>query len=263
MAIYSDIAICLRRIDFSEHSQILTLLTGQHGTVRLIAKGLKRSTRKRTTVGVDLLELGRVIWSAGPTSGQERLCVLREWQQQEIFLNVRQELAAIVAAEYAAEALSALLPEMDPYPELFDVLCKFLAHIGPGKGNLAALVRLMWLALYHTGHLPQWQQCGVCGRTSAKVTFFSPSAGGAVCRGCAPHVKDCMRLDSTLGIALKIGRPQRAAQAAFPLLDSYIASVIGRALRSRLAVQWAMLKAAQPANLGRQAAPSRSPADAS
>jgi len=261
MAIYSDIAICLRRIDFSEHSQVLTLLTRQHGTVRVIAKGLKRSTRRRIAVGVDLLELGRVVWSSGPATGQERLCVLREWRQQEIFPNLRQELAAIVAAEYAAELLTALLPETDPYPELFDVLCKFLGHVGPDKPNLAALVRLMWLALHHTGHLPQSQRCGVCGKVpDQKMTFFSPSVGGAVCRDCAPHTSDRQRLDPALVAALKIGRPERVAEAGFRLLDGYIAWLIGRPLRGRSAAHWALLNRLRPAGGSQRVAPPQPPA---
>ena len=59
MAIFTDNAVCLRKLDYSETSQVLTLFTAGHGLVRVIAKGQKRSTKTKVGVGVDLLEWGR------------------------------------------------------------------------------------------------------------------------------------------------------------------------------------------------------------
>ncbi len=61
MALISDRAIVLRRLDYSETSQILALFTREYGQVRVIAKGIKRSTRSRFAVGIDLLEVGQVV----------------------------------------------------------------------------------------------------------------------------------------------------------------------------------------------------------
>ncbi|MCH7814056.1 MAG: recombination protein O N-terminal domain-containing protein, partial [Planctomycetes bacterium] len=46
MSFISERAVVLRRVDYSETSQVLVLLTRGHGKVRAIAKGIKRSTRK-------------------------------------------------------------------------------------------------------------------------------------------------------------------------------------------------------------------------
>jgi DNA repair protein RecO (recombination protein O) len=236
MAIYTDTAICLRHHDYSEHSQVLSLLTRQHGLVRLIAKGLKRTTKTRVTVGVDLLEMGTVTWSAGPAASEGRLSTLREWRQQESFLQIRKDLSAIVTGQYAAELLLSLLPESDPYPELFEVLGKFLGHIGPGKDNLAALVRLMWLTLHHTGHLPQWERCGVCSGPIGEGASFGLNVGGAVCSGCASRTPQRVRVDPPLSAALQISRPERVPGKAFLLLDAYVTHLTGRPLRTHEAI---------------------------
>ena len=260
MAIYSDTAVCLRHHDYSETSQVLTLLAREHGIVRLIAKGLKRSTRTRVTVGVDLLEMGSVVWSAGPAASEGRLSTLREWRQREVFPNIRKDLSAIVAGQYACELLLSLLPENDPYPELFDVLGKFLGHIGPGKDNLAALVRLMWLVLHYTGHLPQWQRCGACGGAVEEGASFGLNVGGAVCRNCASRVLQRIRVDPPLAAALRIGRPERVPAKGFLLLDAYVVHLAGRSLRTHDAVRNTFFKrpAAPPAQSA-PAAPANEP----
>lgn len=244
MAIFHDIAVCLRKLDYSETSQVLTLFTPGHGLVRAIAKGQKRSTKTKVAVGVDLLEMGQAVWSAGPAAGEGRLSTLREWRQQDIFPNIRRDLGAVVAAQYAAELIATSLPEADPQPELFEVLCKFLAHIGAGKPNLASLVRLMWLVLHYSGHLPQWQRCGVCGRgvQAGQAAFFGLNTGGLICTECCGRVGQRLRVEAPLSAALQAGRPERVAGPGFALLDAYVAHLAGRPLRCSEAVRWAMSK---------------------
>lgn len=257
MAIFSGTAICLRHHDYSEHSQVLTLFARDHGAVRLIAKGLKRSTKTRVTVGVDLLEMGRATWSAGPAASEGRLSTLREWRQQESFPNIRKDLSAIVAGQYAAELLLSLMPESDPYPELFDVLVKFLGHIGSRKDNLAALVRLMWLALHYSGHLPQWQRCGVCGGPVGEGAWFGLNIGGAVCRNCANRTSQRIRVEAPLAAALSIGRPERVPGKGFLLLDAYVVNLVGRPLRTHEAVRATFFRKS-PSLIPPQAEPAQS-----
>ncbi len=244
MAIFTDVAVCLRRHDYSETSQVLTLFTAAHGLVRLIAKGQKRSTKTRVAVGVDLLELGQVVWSAGPAASEGRLSTLREWRQQEIFPNVRQDLAAVTVAQYAAELIVMSLPEADPHPELFEVICKFLAHIGPGRPNVGSLVRLMWLVLQYSGHQPQWERCGICGRPAqaGQPGFFGLNTGGLVCTECAPKAGQRLKVDPALSAALQAGRPERISGRGFVLLDAYMAHLAGRPLRTSEAVRRTLVR---------------------
>ncbi len=248
MAIFTDTAVCLRRLDYSETSQVLTLFTARHGLVRVIAKGQKRSTRTKVGVGVDLLERGHVVWSAGPAAVEGRLSTLREWRQLDIFPGVRQDLGAVTAAQYAAELIVSLVPEADPYPDLFEVFCKFLEHIGPGKPNLASLVRLMWLVLHYSGHLPQWEGCGLCGRSvePAKPAFFGLNTGGFICAKCAGRVAQRLRVTGPLSAALQAGRPERVPGPGFALLEAYVTHLAGHPLRCNEAVRRALLRPAAP-----------------
>ncbi len=128
MALVSDRAIVLRRLDYSETSQILALFTREHGQVRVIAKGIKRSTRSRFAVGIDLLELGHVTWSARADRPQN-LAILTEWKQVDAFVGLREQLERLHAAQYAAEITAELTIDRDPHPTLFDHLQLFLGKL--------------------------------------------------------------------------------------------------------------------------------------
>ena len=141
MSLISDKAIVLRRLDYSETSQILALFTREHGQVRVIAKGIKRSTRSRFAVGIDLLELGHVVWSAREDRPQN-LGILTEWKQVNAFVGLRERLERLHAAQYAAEITTELTTDQDPHPTLFDHLKLFLEKLSavssqPSAGSRA------------------------------------------------------------------------------------------------------------------------------
>ncbi|MCH7602254.1 MAG: recombination protein O N-terminal domain-containing protein, partial [Planctomycetes bacterium] len=60
MPTISDYAICIRRWDFSETSQTVSLFTRESGIIRGLAKGAKRE-KGNFSGGFDLLTLGQVV----------------------------------------------------------------------------------------------------------------------------------------------------------------------------------------------------------
>ena len=118
MSQIKDHAVTLRRLDFSESSQVLVFFTLEHGKQRLIAKGIKRGTRTRFATGIDLLEQGRVVFSR-PEGGAERLGTLIEWHQEDVFPSLRRDLRWMYGAQYAAEAIDATTEENDPAGRLY------------------------------------------------------------------------------------------------------------------------------------------------
>ncbi len=60
MPLVSDRCICLRKLDYSETSQILMLMSRDYGIIRVIAKGAHRKTKagaSRFDGGIDLLDV--------------------------------------------------------------------------------------------------------------------------------------------------------------------------------------------------------------
>ncbi len=227
MALISDRAIVLRRLDYSETSQILALFAREHGQVRVIAKGIKRSTRLRFAAGIDLLELGHVVWSARVDRPQN-LAILTEWKQVDAFVGIRERLERLYAAQYAAEITAELTVDQDPHPTLFDQLRLFLEKLSvvgcqssvlspqssalspESSRTLADLCEFQRSLLIEIGLMPQGENCVGCRSAikpdGAEDVYFTSHEGGLLCRDCeASYVEK--RLVSPGAIRVLSGGP--------------------------------------------------------
>lgn len=245
MPVLSDQAIVLRLSDYSETSQIATLFSAHHGQLRLIAKGARRSTRARVATGLDLLEYGEVGFLS--PRGEAGLGTLTEWVQRDAFLNLRSSLLALYAGLYAAERVTVLMQELDPHPGLFASLLELLSTLsaspavaaagrpGPREASAAhvgpVIVRFQQALLEASGLLPELEVCVSCGRrpTRRAEVFFSPPAGGLVCRDCEMHHPQRRRVPAEM---LAPGAREALPLAWFELLEEHLTYHAGRPARS-------------------------------
>jgi DNA repair protein RecO (recombination protein O) len=198
MPLVSDRCICLRTFEFSETSQILTLLARSHGIVRVIAKGAHRRTKagsSRFDGGVDLLDAGSALFT---DDSRKELATLAEWKLQEGHLELRREIRSLHLAMYAAELASMLFEEHDPHPDLFDRLTNVIPELATARRE-EAFLSLQIEMLREAGYLPEFGQCASCGQpTDDREADFSPSASGLVCRDCRSAHPDRLSLDPRL-----------------------------------------------------------------
>lgn len=230
MAAIHDQAIVLRRLDYSETSQVLFFLTRLHGPRRLLAKGIKRGTKKRFATGIDLLERGEVLFSAR-SSSDSSLGALMEWRQLDAYLGLRGNLQRLYAAQYAAEITSGVLQEFDPHPETFDALAGLLEALASGTEPLPAVVDYQRALLTSIGLWPDLNRCVVCGRTAppGRAAYFSANQGGLICRTCEPGHAERQMIKGPILEALRTGGYSgETAGAAFDLLDHTLAHTRGR-----------------------------------
>lgn len=232
MSLLKDTAIVLRRLDYSETSQVLAVFTRDHGQARLIAKGIKRGTKTRVAVGLDLLELGHLLFSSNPAKA-DALGILAEWRQIESFPHLRIDLAKLYAAQYAAEVTSQLTEPNDPHPGVFNGLVDLLRALKVHP-PLNALVRFLILLLHEIGLKPEWARCVNCGRSVAgdHVIYFSSRQGGAICRDCEPSMVEKRRVTAAVlaGLEGEVADAKIAPQA-FDLLDYHLRETMGRPAR--------------------------------
>jgi len=200
MPLEHDRCICLRKVEYSETSQILTLFARRHGRVQLIAKGAHRRTKAGASKfdgGVDLLDLGEAVFSHAP---ERDLCPLTEWHLVEGHLDLRRDLRPMRLALYAAELVNLLIEEHDPHVELFDRLEQMLRELGSPRVEEAFFAFELDL-LREAGYLPELAGCVECGATqfdAREPLFFSPHRGGVVCRNCEGLSPDRIEVDPRL-----------------------------------------------------------------
>jgi len=199
MPLIRDRCICLRLTEYSETSQIVTLLSRQVGLVRAIAKGAHRKTKAGASKfdgGMDYLEVGEAVFIHDPA---KEMSTLTEWTLREGHLPLRADLRGIYLAMYAGELVDRLLEAGDPHPDLFDRLEATLPELATGRREQAFLAFELEL-LRELGYLAELDQCVECGRPAGEgaVAYFSPKLGGAVCRNCEQAVPDRNSIDARL-----------------------------------------------------------------
>ena len=232
MSLISDQGIVLRSLDYSETSQVLVMLTRQHGKVRAIAKGIKRSTKTRHAAAIDLLDVGDLVLSAR-TAGQQELAILTEWKQYRSLAGLRQSLSRLYAAQYAAEVTAGLTADWDPHPELYEALLRLLGALCEVDMTLPALLSFVSELLVAVGSGPQFEVCVACRRRVAlnQPIHFSSFEGGLLCRDCEAAFVEKRQVPRGALAVLQGRRPgdPAAYRAALDLLNYHVSHLIGRA----------------------------------
>ena len=231
MPLIRDRAIVLKRLDFRESSQVIAVLTREHGMVRLIAKGSRRSTKKRFNPGIDLLESGELVLSVRHVR-QEALANLTEWKQGRAFLGLRDRLERLNAALYAADAVARLTEDWDPHPGLFDALFETLEALSGSDCALRPITAFQRALLNEVGLSPCLDACVGCGGAlgASPDIYFTSFEGGLICRDCEPARVE-KRLVTCRLENLQTGVYPTDADlfGAFDLFDYHLSHLIGRA----------------------------------
>jgi DNA repair protein RecO (recombination protein O) len=184
---YRTEAIVLRRADFGEADRLLTVFTPQRGKLKLIAKGARKPTSRKSG-HVELFSLGQFFVAVG-----RELDIVTQAETIEPFLPLREELLRTTYAYYIAELTDAFTAERDENRPLFELLKDgfgWLCTAGDGPDDLAMSLALV--ARYYELHLlalvgfqPQLFVCAGCKESLEPVTnYFSAAQGSVFCQNC-------------------------------------------------------------------------------
>lgn len=178
-----DEAIVLRTQDLGEADRIVTLLSANHGLLRAVGRGVRKTTSR---IGARLEPFGMVDVLIRPGRG-----ALHNVEQVETLAPYGRSIAADYArfttANLMVETLERLSEEAwatDRYYRLTVGALHALAFARhePGLVLDSYLLRLLGLA----GWAASCWDCATCG-AAGPHQFFNPAAGGAVCGECKPH----------------------------------------------------------------------------
>jgi DNA repair protein RecO (recombination protein O) len=239
-----DAAICVRKADYSETSQVVAFLTRAGGLVRLIAKGAKR-TKGPSLGAIDLLSEGDLVYIAG----RDGLGTLAEFSESVSRAKLRTDAGRLNAALYMVELAGEMLAEADPHPEVFDLLHNGLLRLAePDAPAPAVMAWFQWRLLRHVGLLGDLRDCVGCGEPAVAAAeaaggsvHFSSSQGGLLCPACESAARDryCMDSSAVAGLAIlaaaaagkSVRMGDREAGAANRLLAYHAQQQLGKKLR--------------------------------
>lgn len=225
-------AICLRKIDFSETSQVLHFLTREGGKIACIAKGAKRR-RGSFPAPFDLLgiyDLVRLEKRPGT------LDVVTQAERIRTFPRLAADFGRFAAASYAAEFVDAFAPEGMPVEALYDRLVEMLDRLDGGTPVPDALFSFESRALRALGYFPRVRECGVCRREVRRPdAYFAPRDGGAVCAECRPRHEPWFPVRrATLESIARFGEGDMPREPLKPSLATELRQVLDACIRQHL-----------------------------
>lgn len=203
-----DTAVCLRAVNYSETSQVVTLLTRDNGKISAMAKGSRRP-KSAFDGAIEVFSFGQVMFMEAVVHDQ--LCTLTEFVQMPRFWLLRANLSAMNAGLFAVELTECFCQPHCPQPELFDVLCDGLERLQKSADQTAVLIGLVeyQLALLsQAGIMPRLNVCANCGSAVQGLRgelYFSSAANGLLCGGCEQSFSEKRRISTSCAAVLMGG----------------------------------------------------------
>ncbi len=179
MALYRDAAIVLRAQKLGEADRIVTMLTRQHGKVRAVAKGVRR-TRSRFGARLEPCMIVDVMLYEGRS--------LDTVTQAETLAPygdpIARDYVSYTAASAMLETAERLTEEREPAMQQFLLLAGGLSSLAGGDHE-AGLVLDSYLlrSLAVAGWAPSFHDCARCGAPGPQRAF-NLASGGTVCPSC-------------------------------------------------------------------------------
>lgn len=191
MPLYRDEGVVLRTMRLGEADRIVTLATPEHGKVRAVAKGVRRTKSRIGSRLEPLSHVSLLCWQ-----GRE-LDIVTQVEVLTSFRPLREELDRMAPAMTMLEVVDQVAVERHPMPEVFSLLVGALRTLATSSSALV-LAGFCWRMLVVEGVGPVVDACAACGGPDPLVAF-DPSRGGFLCRSCrrgqavAPGVVELVR----------------------------------------------------------------------
>ncbi len=176
MPTYRDEGVVLRTWRLGEADRILSIATLEHGKVRAVAKGVRRT---KSRIGARLEPLSHV--SLLCWRGRE-LDVVNQVEVLDHFRAVRSGLDKMAAAMTMVEIVDHVAHEEHATPQLFHLLVGALRTL-ESSGSPLVLAGFCWKLLGIEGVGPVIDRCARC-ESSGPLVAFEADDGGLLCSTC-------------------------------------------------------------------------------
>ena len=210
MATYRDEGVVLRTMRLGEADRIVTLATPEHGKVRAVAKGIRKTKSRLGGRLEPLTHVTMICWR-----GRE-LDVVNQVEAIEHFKAIRGDLERVPVAMTMLEVVDQVALERHPMPEMFRMLVGALRTLEE-RPSPALLGSFLWKLLVMEGVGPSLDQCAVCG-LEGELVAFDAGEGGFLCRSCrrgqAVGAETVSLIRQVLGGGLRAALNQPPSRAA-------------------------------------------------
>jgi len=194
MANYKTQAINLKSYNLGEADRIMVMYSRDHGIIRCVAKGAKKTTSK---LGgrMEMLTSNKLLLAKG-----KKLDVICQAELVDSFKGLRKNVAKLTYAIYCSELINTFgLEEDTNSSKIYDLFFESLKNISLASNineALWATIRFKLVFMNLLGYAVELNRCVKCNKLIQKDGFtFSPEAGGVVCRNCSSNLKEAYEIN--------------------------------------------------------------------
>ena len=177
MALRHDQGIVLRSYPFGEADRVVVLLSPNHGKIRTVAKGVRKTKSRFGGRLEPFTHVDLVLYEGRNLDTITQVAVL------EPFPRLRASLDAVIAAGTMVEASDAVAQEDESSIRLFLLLQRGLKALEAGATSQDLITSFLLKLADVVGVAPSLRQCASCGRFD-DLHRFSFGGGGVVCDRC-------------------------------------------------------------------------------
>lgn len=237
-------ALILRHQRWGEADRLLTIFTREHGKLRIVAKGARKTTSRkaghlepfmRSTLQ---LAQGRDLW------------IVTQAETINAFLPIRDDLQLMSIASYVIELLDKFTYEDGINAPLYRVAVETLERLCTTDPVFVVLRYYEMRLLDILGYRPQLFQCIGCQEEiKAEDQYFSALVGGVICPRCGHKYEDVRKISvaalkylrhfqrSTYKEALAATPGEAVMQEVEKIMQWYLTYLLERAINSQVFLQ--------------------------
>lgn len=177
MGLRHDQGIVLRSYPFGEADRVVVLLSPNHGKLRTVAKGVRRTKSRFGGRLEPFTHVDLVLYEGRNLDTVTQVSVL------DPFPRMREDLEAVIAAGTMVEAVDAVAQEGEGSARLFLLLQRGLKALESGVRGPDLLTSFLLKLADAVGLAPALVRCASCGKEEG-LHRFSFGGGGVVCDRC-------------------------------------------------------------------------------
>ena len=179
MSLYRDTGVVLRTYKLGEADRIIVLLTAEHGKVRAVAKGV-RKTKSRFGGRLEPLCHLSLLMHEG-----RNLDVVSQVDTIDSPAPLLNDLDRLTQGLALVEAVDQIALDREPVPALYRMLVGALRTLET-RPSPVIVPAFFWKVLASEGVQPQLHTCVSCGVGEPDVALvaFDMNEGGVLCRTC-------------------------------------------------------------------------------
>lgn len=184
--------VVLKRTYTGEKNAILKILTRDAGLISASAKGIKNMNSK-LAAGAGIFRFSEFVLKPS-----RQMYIVAQSTLKEGFFGLSSNIERLSYATYFADLACAFRLTFQDSKKVFPLMLNALHLLSNTDKNMRLVKCVFELRLLGaTGFAPELSLCANCG-FSDHLCFFSPRAGGTVCRSCGNIPDACIISEDTL-----------------------------------------------------------------